>query len=343
MVRTKLYKITSTDDENEIIEAAGTVRNGGIVAIPTETVYGLAVCMTDENAIDRLLSVRKCTHVNPMSVYISDMYMLVNVAMFIPQEAYTLAEKFWPGPLTIVLPKMDVVPDRVSGNLTTVGICMPSSEIVRRFIRYVQLPVVVPSANISGEPCATDAQRVIELFNGKIDGIIDGPKCEIGVESTIISLNGQTPKLIRPGPVTLEQLEKVLGRVEVDRAVMSRLKRASMVSSPGLLYRHNAPKTKLVLAKMPREKYIEKVNSMPGNIGALCFEEDAPYITRPCVVYGRQDQPETQAYRIFDALYEVDRLGVDVVYAHSPSELTGLSLAVYTRLLRAADFDVIRN
>ena len=105
---------------------------------------------------------------------------------------------------------------------------MPSSEMVRRFIRYVQLPVVVPSANISGEPCATDAQRVIELFNGKIDGIIDGPKCEIGVESTIISLNGQTPKLIRPGPVTLEQLEKVLGRVEVDRAVMSRLKRASM-------------------------------------------------------------------------------------------------------------------
>lgn len=342
MSKTVFYKIDSLEgDMPKIRAAADIIRNGGLVGIPTETVYGLAANALDEEAVKRIFEVKGRPANNPLIVHIANMISLINLTSFVPQAAYSLAEKYWPGPLTIVLPKSEVVSGTVSGNLETVAIRMPSHPVAREIIKQAGVPIAAPSANISGRPSPTTAKHVLMDMDGKIDAIVDGGECSIGVESTVVSLCGPTPRLLRPGGITLYQLEKVLKRVEVDRAVMSKLKRASMAASPGMLHKHYAPKTKVVILKGTSERFAAHVNELEENAGALCFDEDIPFLEKPYISYGSEQNPETLAYKIFDALREVDDLGVDVVYAHCPPT-TGIGLAVYNRILRAADFNIFK-
>ena len=208
-------------------------------------------------------------------------------------------------------------------------------------LKNVYSPVATSSANIAGTPCSTTFQHAKDDFGGRVDAIIDGGSCKMGIEPTVISLTGKVPRLIRPGLITLNELEAVIGRIEVDRMVMSKLKRTSMVGTPGVLNKKYAPKTKLVVMKGTTERFCYRVNSADKNVGALCFNEDIKYLEKPFVTYGPYNQPDLQEFKIFDALREVDRLGVDVVYIHCPSSM-GMGLAVYNRVIYAADFNLVK-
>ena len=316
------------------------ILDGGVVAMPTETVYGLAANALDGKAVAKIFKAKGRPQDNPLIVHITEVESLKKVASNIPEKAYALAEKYWPGPLTMILPKANVIPDEVSAGLDTVGIRMPSHPVARAFIKACGVPLAAPSANISGRPSPTTAEYVAADMDGKIDGIIDGGACKVGVESTIVTLVGK-PRLLRPGGITHEQLEAVLGEVDIDKAVYSQLEKGAKAISPGMKYKHYAPKAHVIVLKGSLKDYAEYVNShADSGTAALCYEGEEKYLKVPAVTYGREDDSKTQAYRLFDALRELDVIGAKTAFARYPSS-KGVGLAVYNRLMRAAAFEVI--
>ena len=227
-------------ESGELCAVCEILRRGGIVALPTETVYGLAANALDERAVAKIFAAKGRPQDNPLIVHISDLVMIEELVTAFPEGARRLAGHFWPGPLTMVLPKSDKIPAATSAGLDTVGIRMPSGEIIRRVIEESGLPLAAPSANRSGRPSTTSARHCIEDLWGRVDAIVDGGECEVGVESTVVSLAGATPRLLRPGAVTYEQLCAVLGEVEMDQAVRGQADPESRVSAPGMKYRHYA-------------------------------------------------------------------------------------------------------
>ncbi len=322
--------------------AAKILREGGLVAIPTETVYGLAANALDENAVRKIFVAKGRPSDNPLIVHISKVEEIEALVRDFTPEAQRLAEAFWPGPLTIILKKSDVIPDVISGGLDTVAIRLPAHPVAREIIEAAGCPLAAPSANLSGSPSPTKASHVIDDLSGKIDAIVDAGTCSVGLESTVISLCTSMPKVLRPGAVTIEQLRGVLGEVEVDEAVLSQLEKNVVPTSPGMKYKHYAPRAKVVIINGSREKYISYVNTHgDSNVAALCYEEDAADIVLPTVTYGSEADASAQATMLFDALRKCDELtGIDLIYARCPSQ-SGVGLAVYNRLLRAAGFDVI--
>ena len=320
--------------------AARLLREGGTVAIPTETVYGLAANAFDEKAIRQVFEAKGRPQDNPLIVHISKLEELSPLVTEIPDAAYALAKAFWPGPLTLVLPKSDLLPDAVSAGLDTVAVRMPSNPVARAVIERSGCPLAAPSANLSGRPSPTTAQHVIDDLDGRIDGILLSGDCEVGVESTVLLLAGGQKHLLRPGGITREMLESVIGPVELDKAVLSSEVTAK-VSSPGMKYKHYAPSTKVVMLIGSTPAYAAYVGASPGSCAAICFEEDRPFLGCPCVPYGSGENELTLAHGIFDALRRVDTLDVEIAYVHAPSP-TGVGLAVYNRLLRAAAFDVVK-
>ena len=322
--------------------AAKILRKGGIVAIPTETVYGLAANALDENAVRKIFVAKGRPSDNPLIVHISQIEEIKPLVGEFTTEAQRLAEAFWPGPLTIILKKSDVIPDVISGGLDTVAIRLPAHPVAREIIEAAGCPLAAPSANLSGSPSPTKASHVIDDLSGKIDAIVDAGACSVGLESTVISLCAPVPRVLRPGAVTIEQLRKVLCNVEVDAAVLSQLEKNVAPASPGMKYKHYAPHAKVVIINGSREQYINYVNSNGYvNVAALCYEEDAADIAAPTVTYGNEADQSAQATMLFDALRKCDELsGVNLIYARCPSQ-DGVGLAVYNRLLRAAGFDVI--
>ncbi|MGN1418370.1 MAG: L-threonylcarbamoyladenylate synthase, partial [Acutalibacteraceae bacterium] len=244
--------------------------------------------------------------------------------------------------LTILLKKCDIVTAKVSGGLDTVAVRMPSNPIARAIIEKAGVPLAAPSANTSGKPSPTNAKYVKDDMDGKIEMIVDGGDCKVGVESTVITLATETPRLLRPGAVTPEMLESVIGKIEIDSAVYEKLTKDAVASSPGMKYKHYAPKTDVVIVKGEFENYKKFLESQKNeSVAALCFEEDAKELGFiKCVTYGRENDSFSQANRIFDALREVDCLGVKTVYARFP-EMSGMGLAVFNRLVRAAAFNII--
>lgn len=340
-MKTEIYKASSKDDL--CLERAGEIlKNGGLVAIPTETVYGLAANALDGEAVKKIYLAKGRPSDNPLIVHISDLSQWEPLVKKIPQNALRLAEKYWPGPLTIILPKSDLIPPEVSGRLETVAVRMPSNEIARAVIEKAGVPLAAPSANTSGKPSPTNARYVKEDLDGKIEMIIDGGECGVGVESTVITLAEKVPKLLRPGAITPEMLEEVLGKIEIDSAVYEKLAENAVAASPGMKYKHYSPKASVVIVKGEFESYKKFVTeNADENTAVLCFEEEAEKLDGfKTITYGKKNDSFSQASRIFDALRQVDEAGAKTVYARFP-EMSGMGLAVFNRLVRAAAFNII--
>lgn len=335
---TQIFNAYSVSDTG-IIKAAEILKNGGIVAIPTETVYGLAANALNESAVANIFAAKGRPQDNPLIVHISDIEDIYPLVKSVPKELTLLAERFWPGPLTVILERSELVPASVSAGLGTVALRMPKDEIARQIIKQSGVPLAAPSANLSGSPSPTTAKRVIEDLDGKVDGIVVSHDCTVGVESTVITLVTDKPRLLRPGAVTLEQLKEILPDIEVDKAVLSEPEKGKPVSSPGMKYKHYAPKAEVILVEGTSEQYIDFVNSKEG--AALCFKEEEKDIKIKTVVYGEACDDLKKAQGLFEALRLIDELGIKTAYAHAPDK-AGVGLAVYNRLVRAAGFKVIK-
>lgn len=321
--------------------AANILKNGGLVAIPTETVYGLAANAFDSSACANIFKAKGRPGDNPLIVHICNMEMLSEIVSEVPEKAKLLAEKFWPGPLTMIMKKSENIPDVTSANLPSVAVRFPAHPVAKEIIEKAGLPLAAPSANLSGSPSPTTFEHCVHDLMGRVDGIIDGGACEVGVESTIISFAGEKPVLLRPGYVTLEQLRETIGEVEVSHAVLEKLEEGEKVLSPGMKYKHYAPKAQVTLIKASSEDYVKYVNEHSGEgVFALCFDEEAEKLSVSTVCYGSEFSDAQQAEHIFEALRRIDESGAERVYAHSP-KVSGIGLAVYNRLIRAAGFDVI--
>lgn len=329
-----------TDDIIGMTKAAELLKGGGTVAIPTETVYGLAASAYDEDAIKAVFAAKGRPQDNPLIVHISSMDMLSDVASSVPEKAKELAKRFWPGPLTMVLPRNEQIPSSVSAGLDTVAVRMPLSEKARKIIELSGLPLAAPSANISGSPSPTSAEHVLADLDGRIDAVVMSERCSVGVESTVVSLCCEPPRLLRPGGVTAEQLSEILPDLEIDKAVLAEPEKGKPVASPGMKYKHYSPKTRVVMLEGTSEAFADYVNSK-SDCGAICFSEEEKYIRCPHTVYGECADDRSQAAGLFDALRSADLLGVSRVYVHAPKK-SGVGLAVYNRLIRAAGFEVIK-
>lgn len=338
----KTIRIRTTDPADERLKEAGALlRRGGLVAIPTETVYGLAANAFDEAAVRGIFRAKGRPADNPLIVHISDIAQWAPLVTAIPERAKLLAERFWPGPLTMILPKSDLIGKVVSGGLATVAVRFPSHPIARAVIDAAGVPLAAPSANTSGRPSPTNASDVLEDLGGKIDAVVDAGPCSVGVESTVLSLCGETPRLLRPGGVTPEMLREVLGELEIDPAVYENLREGAVAASPGMKYKHYAPRAKVVLLKGSFAQFCAYVaaHAEEGTF-ALCFAEEAAALPVPTVIYGSANDSATQAQHIFEALREVDRRGAKRVFARLPAR-DGLGLAVFNRLVRAAAFQIL--
>ena len=320
--------------------AANLLANGELVAIPTETVYGLAADALNSEAVSSIYVAKGRPSDNPLIVHIADFKDWEPLVTHIPDNARKLAEAYWPGPLTIILPASHIVPKVVTGGLTTVAVRFPSHPVAQAVILRSGCPLAAPSANRSGSPSPTNAQRVFEDMDGRIAAILDGGACDVGVESTVIDLCHTPPRLLRPGGITPAMLEEVLGPIEIDSAVTHALEQGAVAASPGMKYKHYAPKAEITIVKGSPDAFTKYVNSHNANgVGALCFDEDLPHLTVPAVTYGSRNDDLTQAQQIFDALRQLDEMGITTVYAACPN-VSGVGLAVYNRLLRAAAFRI---
>lgn len=335
-----------TNTQSDIETASAILREGGLVAMPTETVYGLAANALDGEAVRRIFEAKGRPMDNPLIVHVanfSDIGRLRLVSQ-IPEKAVKLANVFWPGPLTIIMPKGDVIPDEVSAGLSTVAIRIPSHPDAQKLLKTSGLALAAPSANTSGKPSPTTAQHVIDDMEGRIEAVIDGGSCSVGVESTVITLATDTPRILRPGLITREEIEAVIGAIEVDHAVLHQLENNEKASSPGMKYKHYAPRTRVVLLRGSDERYLTYMNRLYArdpHVAALCYDEDKPQLNMPCITIGGMEDEKAQAQALFDALRAVDDLeDVHTVYAHCPTA-TGVGMALYNRLIRAAAFEVI--
>ena len=329
-------------DKNAIEEAAAILRRGGLLGIPTETVYGLGADGLNEDAVRRIFLAKGRPQDNPLILHVPDAGWLERCCTDIPPAAYALAERFWPGPLTMILPRRDCVPLRTTGSLDTVGVRCPDHPVTRAIIAAADTPVAAPSGNTSGRPSPTCARHMMEDMMGKIDGIVDGGDCAVGVESTILDLTVQPPRLLRPGGLPLEELEAVLGEVAVDKAVRQRLGDGEKAKAPGMKYRHYAPRAAVtVVTGTPRRSAAYIREHLPAGAGVICFDEYAPLFAGHIVHrLGSQEDKLAQAQHVFDALRTFDDTDVTAIFAQCPDE-SGLGLAVGNRLKKAAGFHTV--
>lgn len=329
------------DTPEEIAIAAELLRKGKLVAFPTETVYGLGADARREESVLAIFAAKGRPADNPLIVHIPDVGMLSDIASEIPELALRLAEVFSPGPLTMVLPKRPEIPLVTSGGLDTVGIRIPSHPTARALLRAAGCPVAAPSANRSGKPSPTTAKHVMDDMNGRISAVLDGGMCEVGVESTVICFDDpETVHILRPGKISAEDLAPYAKRVYVDKAIFEQIAPDAKVASPGMKYRHYAPKAKLLPIDAPDFKRFSDYVQAHAQKGdwALLFDSDPEIPGFPCMRYG--DNGEEQAHLLFLRFRELDEVGARVVYVRMPGR-NGTDLSVYNRLMRAAGFEVI--
>lgn len=328
-----------TTSEDDLAFAAELIKRGEVVGMPTETVYGLAANALDEQAVAKIFKAKGRPSDNPLIVHISNFNMVRDIASEIPPLAVKLAERFWAGPLTMIMPKSDKIPLITSGGLDTVGIRFPSHPAARRLIELCGVPLAAPSANLSGSPSPTTALRVMQDMNTRIPVIIDGGECTVGVESTVISFEGDAVRILRPGGITKEMLAEVVPNVIIDNGVLSEISPDAHTPSPGMKYKHYAPKANVKIIKgdiLAYSNYVRKTAS--DGDWCLLFDSTECVDGIPYLCYG--DTPADQAHELFECLRLLDEKGAKTVYARCP-ELSGVGLAVYNRILRAAGFCVI--
>ncbi len=335
-------------DEAKITQAGEMLKEGKLVAFPTETVYGLGANALDAEAASKIYSAKGRPSDNPLIVHIADWDALGLIVSEIPTKARMLAEKFWPGPLTMIFPKSERVPYEITGGLDTVAVRMPGNETALRLIRAGGGYIAAPSANTSGRPSTTTAQHVKDDLDGKIDMIVDGGEVPIGLESTIVDLSGENPVILRPGYITQEMLEEVIGKVQMDEAL---IKEDSNIvpKAPGMKYRHYAPKADLLVVEGKQEDVVAKINELVREkadhgltAGVICTEETEPYYEAEIVrVIGSREDEASIARNLFAILREFDDLDADGIYSES-FESPGLGQAIMNRLLKAAGHQVLK-
>ena len=327
---------------NDIETAAAVLRDGGLLGIPTETVYGLGADGLNPDAVRRIFEAKGRPQDNPLILHIPDVSWLERYCHDIPPAACLLAEKFWPGPLTMILPRREIVPDAVACGLETVGIRCPNHPVFLAILRALDRPVAAPSGNRSGRPSPTCARHMLEDMDGRVEAIVDGGPCGVGVESTIIDLTAPAPRLLRPGGLPLEALEEVLGEIAVDKAVVSPLAAGEKPRAPGMKYRHYAPRAPVTVLTGPGDRTARYIREKMGDhTGVICFDEYAGQFPGGTVeTIGASGDAAAQARRVFDALRAFDRTDVTAIFAQCPGD-GGLGLAVANRLKKAAGFQVV--
>lgn len=340
MKDTIIVKITDKNDIR-LSELGRIIKDGGLVSFPTETVYGLGANAFDKDAAYKVFEAKGRPSDNPLIVHLSDISQLETVARDIPPEAYKLFEKFSPGPLTVILKKKDTVPDAVTAGLDTVAVRIPSHPIARALIDAAGVPIAAPSSNLSGRPSPTKAEHVITDMNGRIDAIIDGGACSVGVESTVVELATGTVNILRPGGITKSDLMSVLENVTVDKHVTQQVEKGETPKSPGMKYKHYAPDAEVTVIVGDKDKTFAEIKSRladsEGTSGVMCYDGFA--FDAETVLYMGTDN-QCYAERLFDALRQFDLLGVKKVYAQFEED-DDYGLAVRNRLFKAAGGRVI--
>ncbi len=349
-METKLVKVDIENPEQDILEeAAEILRRGGLVAFPTETVYGLGANGLDEKACKKIYKAKGRPSDNPLILTIGDINGLYPIVEKVTDNAKKIIDAFWPGPITLVLPKADCVPAAVTGGLDTVAVRYPSNKVARELIKTAGIPVAAPSANSSGKPSPTRASHVAFDLDGKIEMIIDGGAADWGLESTILDVSTDKPVLLRPGAVTQEMIESVVGKIDVDPAVYSKPSSDMVPKAPGMKYKHYSPSAKVILVSGGRENVIDTINrkaaedeadGLKVGIMATVQTKDS-YTAGNVLVVGDRDKPETIGANLFKMLRKFDFIGADVVYSEVFDE-DGEGAAIMNRLNKAAGFNCIK-
>ncbi len=337
-MKTEIFHFNSASpDTSALQKCADIILAGGLVAFPTETVYGLGADATDESAASKIYAAKGRPSDNPLIIHISSPRDAERYA-YTDELYYRLADVFMPGPLTVIMKKRDIIPSGVTGGLDTVAVRCPSHPVARQLIERCGVAIAAPSANISGSPSPTCAQHVIADMNGKVDAIIDGGECDIGLESTIVQIRDGGLVLLRPGAVTADALRCVCERVEIAPAVTEQLSKDERPLSPGMKYKHYAPKIPLVLLEGQSElvtSFLQRAQNAE-KCAILCYHEEVEHLRGERLIdIGASDDYSVQAQRLFAALRDADKLDCDMIYAHLPAT-EGLGLALYNRLIRAA-------
>jgi len=348
-METRLYKVDKQDGSinTEIFaECAGIIKNGGLVAFPTETVYGLGGNAFDAQVSKKIYAAKGRPSDNPLIVHIANLDDLYKVASYVPKQACELAKRFWPGPLTMILKKNNIVPDETTGGLDTVAVRMPSHTGALKFIEAAGVPIAAPSANASGRPSPTLAEHVMQDLDGKIEAVIDGGAVDIGLESTIVDVSGEVPVLLRPGYITTEMLQEVIGKVDRDPTLDKGVSEGMKPKAPGMMYRHYAPKGEMTIISGVTEKVIKKINELVKNHNA----EDTAVITTEenkssyegCRVFcmGNRNEEESVAKQLYLVLRQMDDNDIKHIYVES-FEDGQLSDAIMNRLIKAAGYKII--
>lgn len=341
--------ISKIDEKNidkiEIKKQAEILKKGDTVIFPTETVYGLGANALDEKAVSKIYEAKGRPSDNPLIVHIYDKHQVEELAKDISPKAHVVMDKFWPGPITIILNKKDIVPSRTSGGLDTVAIRMPSNPIAKELLKETNLPIAAPSANISGRPSPTKANHVYEEMNNRVDGIILGGDCTFGLESTVLDLTNDIPTILRPGSVTKEDLESVIGQVNIDPALENKEDNIK-AKAPGMKYKHYSPNADVFIVSGGEKEVAEKINALvlennKNNIKSviLCMEEHKNLYKGDTIILGR-DLQEVGS-NLFDSLIMADKKGYDVVYTEA-FENKGVGRAIMNRLLKSAGYKVIK-
>ena len=346
-MQTRYFDLRDTKGQQKEIEdkigaAAKILRDGGLVGIPTETVYGLGANALDGTAVKRIFEAKGRPQDNPLIIHVTGAQWLPRYCADVPPLAYVLARKFWPGPLTMILKRRPIIPDETTAGLDTVAVRCPNHPVTLAIIREAGIPIAAPSANLSGRPSCTTAQDVLEDMDGRISGVVDGGPCAVGVESTILDLTCDPPRLLRPGGLPLEDLERLIGKIDVDKAVNGALAEGEKPKAPGMKYRHYAPKAPVTVITGAPEKSAQEILRRVGpTSGVICFEEFVDLFREQEVhTLGPVGDKLVQAQRVFDALRTFDTSDVTEIFAQCPDN-RGLGLAIGNRLKKAAGFHVV--
>ena len=343
-VQTKILEINENNME-ELIKGAEIIKAGGLVAFPTETVYGLGANGLDPRAAEKIFEAKGRPKDNPLILHVSSVNEVANLVQSIPKNAEKLMNVFWPGPLTIILRRSDLVPDIITGGLDKVSIRMPNNPIALKLIELSQLPIAAPSANTSGKPSPTLASHVIEDLYGKVDLIIDGGDTGIGVESTVLDMSGDIPRILRPGGITIEDLREYLPNIEADLSI---IKEGGIPLSPGQKYRHYAPKAEMIVFNGELECIVREINnrakklSREGKkVGIMATEESKDkYELGTIISVGTRVDKSTIAHNLFNTIRLFDKENVDIILAEG-MESTGIGMAIMNRLKKAASGNII--
>ena len=347
-METKVAIIKDINKDIEYLkEAADIIYNGGVVAFPTETVYGLGANALNDEAVEKIFNAKGRPQDNPLIVHVSSKD-INNLVKDVPEVAQKLINRFWPGPLTIILNKKEIIPNRTSANLDTIGIRMPNDKIALKLIELSRCPIAAPSANISGRPSPTEVERCVEDLSGRIDYILGGERSNVGVESTIVDCTVDPPMVLRPGGVTLEMLQEVCEDIKIDKAIQGKPDENLKPKAPGMNYRHYAPKAKLKIIKGNKQKTIEKINEIVQNyienqkeVAILSTDELYSSFNKGKVIsLGSEKNLYDVARNLFESLRECDDLNVDIILCQAFDE-EGVGLAIMNRLNKAAGFDIL--